>query len=124
MKSKKMLTGNKIFHLATCKTCQRVLKEIRPSAEFSLQDVKSDPITVSQLEKLKQKAGSFEALFSRRSRKFHLWGLHKKNLTEDDMRDLILQDYTFLKRPIIVVGDHIFIGSRKATMVAAKKLLK
>ena len=65
-------------------------------------------------------AGSYEALFSRRAMKYKEWGLKDKPLTEKDYRDLILQEYTFLKRPVVVNGKKIFIGSSKKTKEALK----
>ena len=65
-------------------------------------------------------AGSYEALFSRRAMKYKEWGLKDKPLTEKDYRDLILQEYTFLKLPVVVNGKKIFIGSEKKTKEALK----
>ena len=65
-------------------------------------------------------AGSYEALFSRRAMKYQEWGLKDKPLTEKYYRDLILQEYTFLKRPVVVNGKKIFIGSEKKTKEALK----
>jgi len=76
---------------------------------------------------MKELAGSYEALFSRRSMKYRPLGLHEKRLTEKDYRKYILQEYTFLKRPVMVVGDAIHIGNTKAAvegMIAAGKKLK
>ncbi|HEY8919750.1 MAG TPA: ArsC/Spx/MgsR family protein, partial [Chitinophaga sp.] len=56
-------------------------------------------------------AGSYEALFSRRSQKYRPMGLHEKTLTEKDYRDLILQEYTFLKRPVAIVDGKIYVGA-------------
>ena len=65
-------------------------------------------------------AGSYEALFSRRAMKYKEWGLKDKPLTEKDYRDLILQEYTFIKRPVVVNVKKIFIGSEKKTKEALK----
>ena len=69
---------------------------------------------------MKKMAGSYEALFSRRAMKYKEWGLKDKPLTEKDYRDLILQEYTFLKRPVVVNVKKIFIGSEKKTKEALK----
>ena len=69
---------------------------------------------------MKKMAGSYEALFSRRAMKYKEWGLKDKPLTEKDYRDLILKEYTFLKRPVVVNGKKIFIGSEKKTKEALK----
>jgi arsenate reductase len=83
---------------------------------YLLQDIKTEKITPAQLDELKEKAGSYEALFSRRSLKYKEWGLKDKDLTETDYRDLILREYTFLKRPVVIAGERIFVGSDKKTV--------
>lgn len=111
----------KIYHLGTCTTCQRILGEIKADKKgYEFQEIKTEKITPAQLDALKKMAGSYEALFSRRALKYKEWGLKDKNLTEKDYRDLILKEYTFLKRPVVVNGKKIFIGSEKKTVEALK----
>ena len=115
----------KIYHLGNCKTCQRILKEIKANKNgFDFQEIKTENITAPQLDALKKMAGSYEALFSRRALKYKEWGLKDKSLTEKDYRDLILKEYTFLKRPVVINGKNIFIGSEKKTIKALKDDLK
>lgn len=107
----------KIYHLSTCTTCQRILAETGAAGKgFILQDIKTEKISPVELDALKEKAGSYEALFSRRALKYKELGLKDKTLTEADYRRLILEEYTFLKRPVVVAGKKIFIGSEKKTV--------
>ena len=69
-------------------------------------------------------AGSYEALFSRRAMKYKSMGLKDKNLTEQDYRQLILDEYTFLKRPVMIADDQIFIGNGKKEVEKAKAALE
>ena len=115
----------KIYHLGNCTTCQRILKEIKADKKgFDFQEIKTNNITAPQLDALTKIVGSYEALFSRRALKYKEWGLKDKSLTEKDYRDLILKEYTFLKRPVVVNGKNIFIGSEKKTIKALKDDLK
>lgn len=115
---------NTLFHLGTCSTCQRILKELSPlPAKLDKQEIKSTPISEKQLDEMKRLAGSYEALFSRRAMKYRSMGLGEKDLKESDYRDLILNEYTFLKRPVLVWNDEIFVGSAKKTVEAAKAAL-
>ena len=86
-----------------------------------MQDIKTNPITAAQLEEMKKMAGSYEALFSRRAMKYKEWGLKNKQLTEKDYRNYILKEYTFLKRPVVIVNDKIFVGSEKKNVEALEK---
>jgi len=104
------------------RTCNRILQEIGAGEKgFALQDIKTEKITPAQLDELKEKAGSYEALFSRRALKYKEMGLKDKQLTEKDYRRLILEEYTFLKRPVAVVNDKVFVGSEKKTVEGLKR---
>ncbi len=113
----------KVYYLSTCDTCRKILKETNAGAVCELQDIKKQHISPEELEDLAKKMGSYEMLFSRKSQKYKLLGLKDKMLTEKDYRAYILSDYTFLKRPVIIIGDKIFVGNDKKTIVAAAKAL-
>ncbi|GAB4508433.1 MAG: arsenate reductase [Allomuricauda sp.] len=113
----------KIYHLGSCSTCQRILKELEPLDGVELQEIKSEAITPEQLAQMAALSGSYESLFSRRAMLFRQRGLHEKELSEKDYRDLILEHYTFLKRPVVLVDDTIFVGNAKKTVEAAKAAL-
>src|SRR5690606_29664815 len=102
----------KIYYLQTCDTCKRIMKEMDFS-EFEKQNIKTEMITAEQLDEMKQLAGSYEALFSRKARKYKELGLKDKALEEKDYREFILKDYTFLKRPVVLDGQDIFIGNER-----------
>jgi len=115
----------KVYYLSNCTTSKAIIKETGIDKKaFSVQDIKPDKITTEQLEEMKAMAGSYEVLFSRRAMKYKELGLKDKKLTEKDYRDYILNEYTFLKRPVIIIDDKIFIGSEKKTVEALKKVVK
>lgn len=111
----------KVFHLATCDTNQRILKELNFGDEVELQDIKTQNIDSEILDFLKEKVGSYEALFSKRAMKFRSMGLNQMKLSEQDYRRYMLEEYTFLKRPFIILNDDVFIGNAKKTVEAAKE---
>ena len=111
-----------MYHLATCSTCNAIIKDTRVDKKgFEMQDIKTEKITAAQLDEMKKMAGSYEALFSRRALKYKELGLKDKQLTEKDYRNYILEEYTFLKRPVTITGNKIFIGSEKKTVAALKE---
>ncbi|WP_298509432.1 arsenate reductase family protein [uncultured Kordia sp.] len=113
----------KIYHLKTCNTCQRIIKEIQPTPDFVLQGIKEEAITVKQLEEMHALAGSYEALFSKRAKLYKEMDLKNQELGELDYKQYILEHYTFLKRPVIIVEDQIFIGNSAKTVAAAKEAI-
>lgn len=114
----------KAFTLPTCKTCQRIFDDLQPAAHgCEVVDIKSEGIAPDDLDKMAELAGSYEALFSRRAMKFRSMGLAEKTLTEQDYRQLILDEYTFLKRPVFLFDDAVTTGSAKASVEEARKRL-
>lgn len=112
----------KLYHLATCSTCQRIIKQLN-GTDLTFQDIKSESMTADQLDQMANLAGSYEALFSRRAMKYRSMGLHDRSLTEEDYRSLILDEYTFLKRPVLILDDKIFVGNSKKVVSAMVEAL-
>jgi arsenate reductase len=102
----------KVYFLSSCSTCKRIIKENGYEKKgFGFQDIKTEKISPEQLDELKDLVGSYEALFSRRALKYKSMGLKDKKLTETDYRTLILEEYTFLKRPVVLSGKKVIVGS-------------
>jgi len=115
---------NTVFHLSTCDTCKKILKETEAEKHgFILQDIKTNPVTKKQLDELKKKTGSYEKLFSKRAQLYKSLGLADKNLTEEDYKNYILQHYTFLKRPVFAYAGEVFAGSDKKMIESFKAQL-
>lgn len=114
----------KAFTLPTCKTCVRIFDDLQPEKKgCEVVNIKTEGIEAEDLDKMKELAGSYEALFSRRAMKFRSMGLADKTLSEDDYRSLILGEYTFLKRPVFLFDDAVTVGSRKVEVERAREFL-
>ena len=100
----------RIFYLSTCDTCKRILNSWNTEGIY-LQDIKTEPITPAQLDNMITIAGSADALFSKRARKYKELGLKNRKLSDSEIRQLILSEYTFLKRPVLLLDGQIFIGN-------------
>lgn len=115
----------KMYHLASCTTCQAIIKETKvDKAGVEMQNIREEKITVKQLDEMKKLAGSYEALFSRRALKYKELGLKNQQLSEEDYKKYILAEDTFLKRPVTIFNNQIFIGNDKKTVEALKKAVK
>lgn len=116
-------TGMKrIFYLSTCDTCKRILNSWNTDG-VELQDIKTEPMTADQVDHIIGLSGSAEALFSKRARKYKELGLKDQDLSDAEVRELIINEYTFLKRPVLVLGDKIFVGNSKKVVEAAAEAL-
>jgi arsenate reductase len=113
----------KLYYLGNCSTCIRIIKELGLGKEVVLQEMKTEKITPNQLDDMAKMAGSYEALFSRVAIKYRSLELNKQKLEEKDYRKYILEEYTFLKRPVLIYDKEIFIGNSKNTIAAAKSAI-
>lgn len=114
---------NRFIYLNTCNTCKRIQKELHLPESVILQNTKEEPVTEEQVDFLKDQAESYEALFNRRSQQYRGRGLHEQELSEKDYRSLLLDHYSFIKRPILILDGVAFIGNSKKTVAAAAQAL-
>jgi len=111
----------KAFILSSCNTCQRILKEISWSDD--IQNIKDKNIDAKTLDMIANKLGGYEALFSKRAMKYRTMGLNEMELSDKDLRAYILEEYTFLKRPVFLIDDQVFAGNSKKVVEAIKDAL-
>ncbi|WP_144890271.1 arsenate reductase family protein [Flavobacterium tiangeerense] len=107
---------DKIYYLASCDTCRKIIKSLPKEHDFKFHDIKQDPITLEELEQMRKLAGSYEALFSKKAQLYKSMDLKNKSLTEDDYKKYILEHYTFLSRPVFIIKDKIYIGNSQQNM--------
>ena len=106
-----------VYHLPNCGTCQRIIRDLKLAERgFSLRDIKGQPVQPGELEEMRTLSGSYASLFSKRAIKYKTMGLKDRVLTEDEIRGLILEDYTFLKRPVVIIDGELFAGSEQNTL--------
>ncbi|WP_339833248.1 ArsC/Spx/MgsR family protein [uncultured Flavobacterium sp.] len=115
---------DKIYYLASCDTCRKIIKSLPKGIELEFQDIRQDKITVEEIEKMHELAGSYEALFSKRAQLYKERNLKNQKLTEDDYKALILEHYTFLSRPVFIIKNEIFIGNTQPNILKLMKTLK
>jgi arsenate reductase (glutaredoxin) len=113
----------KIYYLKTCNTCTHIINELNLSSGFVFQDIKEQEITARQLEEMYKLSGSFESLFSKRAKLYKAMDLKNQSLNEKDFKHYILHHYTFLKRPVIIIWNKIFIGNSKKVVNEARQFL-
>ena len=112
----------KVYYLSTCDTCKRIMSSLNLQG-FEKQDIKTESITEQQIEQMRDLTDSYSSLFSKVARKYRSMGLHERQLDEQELKGLILQEYTFLKRPVFIVDDKIFIGNSKKTVSMLQEVL-
>jgi arsenate reductase len=114
---------NKIYYLASCDTCRKIIKSLPKDHNLTFHDIKQNPITDEELEEMYQLSGSYEALFSKKAQLYKSMDLKNKSLTETDFKKYILEHYTFLSRPVFIIDNKIFIGNTQQNMLQVMKAL-
>ena len=110
----------KVYFLKTCDTCRRILKDVNTDG-FERQEIKGNPVNVSQLEEMFSLSNSYEALFNKRAKLYKSMDLKNQILIESDYKQFILDEYTYLKRPVFIIDDEIFIGNSQKVIEKLKK---
>jgi len=112
----------KVYFLQTCDTCRRILKEVNLDG-FEKQEIKAHPVSVNQLDEMYAISKSYENLFNKRAKLYKSMDLKNQQISEADYRQYILDEYTFLKRPVFIIDDEIFIGNSKKEIERLKTFI-
>ncbi len=111
------------LYLSSCSSCKRIMETLSLPKSVTLVDLKNYPLTAELLTHLYKATGSYEALINKRAQLFKQLGIDTKNLNEDQCKSLLLEHYTFVKRPILIDGAQVFVGNSPSVVLAAKKWL-
>jgi arsenate reductase len=117
---------DRIYHLSTCSTCKKILAGLFPKGipdAFRVSDVKTHPISPEELDEVAGIAGSYQGLLNKQSRKYKAMDLKDTVMSEQQIRTLILSDYTLLKRPLVVYNGNVYAGNAPSTVDALARSL-
>ena len=114
---------NKIYYIASCDTCRKIIKTLPKNNNLVFRDIKQTALTEEELEEMYQLSNSYEALFSKKAQLYKSMDLKNKNLTEADYKKYILEHYTFLSRPVFVIDGKVFVGGSQQSMLQVMKAL-
>jgi len=114
---------NKIYYLASCDTCRKIIKSLPKDTNLIFHDIKQNPITTEELEEMHQLSGSYEALFSKKAQLYKSLDLKNKTMTEADYKKYILEHYTFLSRPVFIIENKIYIGNSQKNILDVLNVL-
>ncbi len=86
--------------------------------EVSDRDFFKETFNEAEIRELASLAG-IEQIFARRSPSLKQMGLADKELTEDEIVGLMLQEPKLVRRPMMRVGDQIMVGGAPAAVQEA-----
>ncbi len=77
--------------------------------EFEFIDVKKEPLTLDELADLEFKVG-IDVLVNKRGTTYRDLGLKDQNLSTEEMLEILEQNQSMIKRPVLVYEDAVLIG--------------
>ena len=101
-----------LYLLPNCSTCQKTLRWLdrRGIRVAVMRDIKEEPLSRPEIEAIANMLGGPSELFSKRAVKYREMNLSERILSDDEMLDLMTEEYTFLKRPVMVIGGKAVAG--------------
>ncbi len=112
----------RVYQLSSCSTCKRILASVTWPADIVVIDIKLHSIPAEVLEDLKTQYGSYEAVFSKKARRYTEV---KASITcDEDYKSLILSDYTFLRRPAIIYEGFYSVGNDRSAVEQIQERFK
>ena len=106
-----------VWYLSTCSTCSRILNYLDLNqTNTKLIDIKANPLTEIQLQAMKNAVGTYKALINGRSIQFRTLDKKVRDLSEAEAKNLLLEHYAFLKRPVVLIGHDYFVGNANRTV--------
>lgn len=113
----------KVIYLSSCSTCKRMTNPLQ-LMNYKFHDLKNQPIDEGTLKFLRLHVSSYDDLINKRAKKYHELDLKNKHLNETQIKDILLNEYTLLKRPIFIDGEKVFIGNSSKTQSAVLEYFK
>ena len=111
------------YYLSSCSSCKKILKTLQLTSNIQQVDIKKNPLDEVQLGQILKLSGSYEVLFSRRAQLYTKRNLKAQKLGENQYKNILLEHYSFLKRPVLCYDKHIFIGNSPEVVSAANAFL-
>lgn len=107
-----------IYHKPTCTTCRQAIQVLKDSGKpFKTVNYYEQPFTRAQLKGLLKKAGlSPRDILRTKEDDYKELGLAKKNLSEDELIDMMVKHPDLIQRPIVEKGERAILARPAETV--------
>lgn len=100
----------KVYGIKNCNKVRDTFKWLNDhDVEYSFIDVRKDPVTASKLQEFVHKVG-LDVLINRRGRTWRSLKLGDENPDEEQLFDLLLENQTMIKRPVLELDQAVLVG--------------
>lgn len=99
-----------VIGISNCNTIKKTKAWLdQKNISYAFRDVKKEPFSPNELADLVMKAG-LETLLNRQGRKWKMLGLSDKELSDNDLFEVLLEHQTMIKRPVLRYGEAVLVG--------------
>ncbi|MCC5932926.1 MAG: Spx/MgsR family RNA polymerase-binding regulatory protein [Candidatus Cyclonatronum sp.] len=99
-----------VVGIKNCNTISKTLKWLEEQEiNYTFRDVKKNPLSAEELEDAISKVG-LDTLVNRRGMKWRSLGLAGKELTGEELAEILFEHQTMIKRPLLLAGDAAMVG--------------
>jgi arsenate reductase (glutaredoxin) len=101
-----------LYWLPHCDTCKKAAAFLQRKnvVVTRFHNLKTDMLTRQEIEKLAEMVGGVDQMFSQRAIKYRELGLNKREVSTNEMIEFMVADYTFIKRPVLVIDGKAISG--------------
>ena len=99
-----------VYCIKNCDKIRKTLKWLKDNEiEHHLYDLKKEPLTREELDEFVHRIG-LDVLVNKKGMKWRQLGLSKKDLTDDELFDQLLEHQVMIKRPVLVKDGAMIVG--------------
>jgi arsenate reductase (glutaredoxin) len=108
----------RIYQKPTCTTCRQAIQVLKDSGKpFTTVNYYDKPFTKAQFKALLKKAGlSPKEVLRTKEEIYKDLGLAKKNLSDDELLDVMIKHPDLIQRPIVEKGDRAILARPAETV--------
>lgn len=100
----------KVYGIKNCNKVRDTFKWLDENdIEYEFINLKKEPLSEGKLDEFVHKVG-LDVLINKRGTTYRNLGLKDKDLSEDDLFDVLLENQTMIKRPVLELDDAVLIG--------------
>lgn len=102
-----------MLHIIGIPNCDKIRKTKKwmeaKGVDFEFINVKKEPLTLAELQDLEFKVGA-DVLVNNRGTTYRRLGLKDKNLTNEELVNVLLENQSLIKRPVLVYENSVLVG--------------
>jgi arsenate reductase len=99
-----------VIGINNCDTIKKTKKWLNENeVEFEFIDLKKEPLTIDEIRELEFKVG-LDVLVNKRGTTYRNLGLKNKDLSKDEMVEILSENQSMIKRPVLVLEEAVLVG--------------